>query len=155
DDGLFIVAAPPGEGKTTLVWQICCQVADRSRVPVVFISYEQSKRELRDKALARLSGLQYRHILRGRLEPGDEESRARLFKGLTSYMQIAPFLRIVEADQTTTVEVIRDLASAAMAQFQSDRCLVAVDYLQVVPLAKDDVGLVSSTKDRVDLQVSA
>jgi replicative DNA helicase len=155
DVGLFIVAAPPGEGKTTLVWQMCCQAAKEDRVPVVFISYEQSKRELRAKALARLSGLPYRHILRGRLEAGDAASKSELFKGLSCYAQIAPYLRIVEADQTTTVEVIGRLASAAMAQFQSDRCLVAVDYLQVVPLAKTDVGLVTSPKDRVDAQVSA
>jgi hypothetical protein len=55
DTGLITVAAPPAEGKTTLVWQMCQQAAQRNNVPVLFVSLEQSKKELRAKALARLS----------------------------------------------------------------------------------------------------
>ena len=52
DTGLSILAAPPGRGKTTLLWQVGCQAAEINRVPVLFVSMEQSKRELRAKAFA-------------------------------------------------------------------------------------------------------
>jgi replicative DNA helicase len=40
---LFVLVAPPGEGKTTLCWQVCCQAAGKNQVPVVVVSLEQSK----------------------------------------------------------------------------------------------------------------
>src|SRR5262249_5360926 len=74
DTGLFVLAAKPGEGKTTLVWQMCCQAAAINQVPVIFVSMEQSKWELRAKALARLAKVQYRHLLRGKLQAGDPDN---------------------------------------------------------------------------------
>jgi replicative DNA helicase len=155
DTGLFVVAARPGEGKTTLVWQMCGQAAARNSVPVLFISFEQSKRELRAKALARLGGLPYRHVLRGRLRAGDPDEWAALLGALDAYAAVAPRLTVVEADDGTTVEVIRELVADQVARAGAARCLVAIDYLQAIPLAETDAGRVTSTKDRVDLHVSA
>jgi replicative DNA helicase len=155
DVGLFVLAAPPGEGKTTLVWQVCCQAAQRNAAPVIFVSYEQSEQELRDKALARLGGLEYRHVRRGRLRSGDPEQWGRLLGALDEYAGFAPQLTIVEGGPDTTVEAVREVASAKMARLRADRCLIAIDYLQIIPLAEADAGRVTSSKDRVDLHVSA
>jgi replicative DNA helicase len=155
DTGLMVLAARPGAGKTTLVWQVCCQVAEREKVPVIFISLEQSKRELRAKALARLGGLEYRHILRGRLTAGDTDTWPKVLNALDRYGDLIRHLLIVEGDENTTVEAIGEIAARRMEVANADRCLVAVDYLQIVPLAEKDVGRVTSPKDKVDLHVSA
>jgi replicative DNA helicase len=155
DAGLFVVAARPGEGKTTLVWQVCCQAAGLNQTPVIFVSYEQSKKELRAKALARLAKLPYRHVLRGKLKAGDAEVWARVLQALDEYALIAQHLTVVEADEFTTTEAIRELAAAKMALAGAGRCLVAVDYLQVVPPSVEDSGRITSPRDRIDLQVSA
>jgi replicative DNA helicase len=155
DTGLFVLAAPPGEGKTTWLWQTCCQVAEIEQVPVLFVSYEQSKRELRAKVLSRMSRLDYRHILRGRLHADDQENWPRVLQAAERYAGFARHITIVEGDDRTTVDTIRDLAYGLKTSAEASRCLVAVDYLQKVPLKESEAKLVSSTKEKVDLHVSA
>ncbi len=155
DTGLAIMAAPPGAGKTTLCWQIACQVAALNGLPAIFISLEQSKKELRAKTLARLSKLQYRHILRGRLRADDEQNRMKLLDAAKTYAQSAAYLTIVEGDDATTIDKIHEIAAAKMAKADAKRCLIVLDYLQVLPLRKEDGARATNTKDRVDLHVSA
>lgn len=155
DTGLFIIAAPPGEGKTTFVWQMVCQVAERERVPVIFCSFEQSKGELRAKVLSRLSRVEYRYILRGRLRADDTQNWPVVLEAATRYARTAQWVTIVEGDDRTTIDEIRRLALAKKAEAQAARVLLAVDYLQILPLHEKDAGRVSSAKDKVDLHVSA
>ena len=154
DTGLFVLAAPPGRGKTTLVWQICCQAAARNNVPVIFVSMEQSKLELRCKALARLSKLAYKEILRGRLRH-DDPNWQKVLGNCSDYAASAHRLTIVEGDEGTTLDSIQALAADKMAHMGVDRCLIAIDYLQALPLAAEFLGKGPSPKDKVDLHVSA
>ena len=155
DTGLTIIAAPPGRGKTTWVWQVACQVAEICKVPVIFVSMEQSKRELRAKVLSRFSRIAYHHILRGRLRSDNPEDRGRLLGALERYFPLSRHVNIIEGDENTTIDTIMDVAQARMLATASSRCLIAVDYLQILPLRLEDSGRVKSTKDRIDLQVSA
>jgi replicative DNA helicase len=153
--GLIVPTAPPGRGKTTWAWQIACQTAQINQVPVLFFSMEQSKEELRAKALARLSKLQYRHILRGRLRSDDPENWGKLLEAVQQYFLISRHLTIIEGDDNTTVDTIQETAAAKLAQAGVDHCLIVLDYLQILPPRRQDTGRVLSTKDRVDLHVSA
>jgi replicative DNA helicase len=156
DTGLTVLAAPPGRGKTTLLHQIACQAAERNEVPVIFVSMEQSKEELRAKALSRLSDVNYRHLLRGRLRADDPQDAERVLTAAKQYaVSISRQLTIIEGDDHTTIDKIGQAAAAKMAAAGARRCLVAVDYLQILPLAPLDSGRVTNTKDRVDLHVSA
>lgn len=156
DTGLTVLAAPPGMGKTTLVHQIACQAAQLNEVPVIFVSMEQSKEELRAKALSRLSHLNYRHLLRGRLRADDPQDAERILTAAKQYaVSISRQLTIIEGDDHTTIDTIEQVATAKMAAVGARRCLVAVDYLQILPLARKDSGRVTNAKDRVDLHVSA
>lgn len=155
DTGLFVIAAPPGEGKTTLAWQIACQVAGHENVPVIFVSYEQSKGELRAKALARLSQVDYRHILRGRLQADDTCNWPRVLDAALQYGRFAHRITVVEGDEHTTIDAIRSLALAQRSRASATRCLIVVDYLQIIPLQKDENQRAYSAKEKVDLHVSA
>jgi replicative DNA helicase len=155
DTGLWVIAAPPSLGKTTFVWQLGQQVARLNQVPVLFVTLEQSEGELRVKALARISKLNSRHIARGRLRLDDPQDVLRLQQAMREYFHVSRHLTIVAGDDTTTVDAIGEEAAAKMARVGADRCLVAVDYLQILPLDRSDAGRVTSAKDRVDLHVSA
>jgi replicative DNA helicase len=121
DTGLMVIAAAPGTGKTTLVWQMCCQAAELNQLPVIYISMEQSKSELRAKALARLSKQQYRHILRGRFQAKDKDEWPRVLGGLNSYGQnAARHLTIVEGGPNTTLAAVREIVAAKKRSAQAD-----------------------------------
>lgn len=155
DTGLIILAAKPGAGKTTLVWQVACQVAEAEQVPVIFVSMEQSKLELRAKVLSRFSRIQYHHILRGRLRSDNQDDRDNLLAAVNRYAPLSRHITIIEGDENTTTNTIMEVARAKMAAAGSSRCLIVVDFLQILPLRSEDSGRVNSTKDRVDFQVSA
>ncbi len=63
--GLYLLIGPPACGKTALAKQLLDQVAMRNRVAGIFFTYAESKKELRIRTLARLSGLENRAIRRG------------------------------------------------------------------------------------------
>ncbi len=63
--GLYLLVGPPSCGKSALAKQLCDQVALHNSIPAIFFSFAESKRELRIRTLARLSGLESREIRRG------------------------------------------------------------------------------------------
>jgi replicative DNA helicase len=63
--GLYLVIGPPACGKTSLAKQLVDQVAMHNRVPGIFFTFAERKKELRIKTLARLSEIENREIRRG------------------------------------------------------------------------------------------
>ena len=155
DTGLSVVAAAPSNGKTTLAFQMCQQVAEINKVPVLFVSLEQSANELRTKTLARLAKIDSRHIARGRLRSDNPDHMAQLQRAAECYFNIGRYLTIIEGDESTTIAQIGEIAAAKKANAGATRCFIVVDYLQILPLARADAGRVTSAKDRVDLHVSS
>jgi replicative DNA helicase len=62
--GLYLLVGPPACGKTTFAKQLLDQMAMRGCAGI-FVSLTESKKELRIKTLARLSGMENREIRRG------------------------------------------------------------------------------------------
>lgn len=63
--GLYLLIGPPSSGKSTFAKQLCDQVALRNSVPAIFFAFAETKKDLRIRTLARLSGLESREICRG------------------------------------------------------------------------------------------
>jgi replicative DNA helicase len=63
--GLYLLVGPPAIGKTSFARQLLDQVALQNRVPGIFVSFAETREELRIRTLARLSGLDQREIRRG------------------------------------------------------------------------------------------
>jgi replicative DNA helicase len=63
--GLYFLIGPPGSGKTCLAKQLLDQVAMHNRVPGIFFTFTERKKELGIKTLARLSEIESREIRRG------------------------------------------------------------------------------------------
>jgi replicative DNA helicase len=155
DTGLWVLASRPSLGKTSFTWQVGQQVAEINKVPVIFVSLEQSRDELRAKALARFSRIDSRYIGRGRLRADNPDDMEQLQQAAKRYFSFGRYLTIVEGDDTTTVEGIGEVAAAKMASVGAKRCYVVLDYLQVLPLKAGDAGRVTSAKERIDLHVSS
>jgi replicative DNA helicase len=154
ETGLFVIAARPSLGKTTFAWQVSQLVAWLNKVPVIFVSMEQSQLELRAKALARLGKLNSKHISRGGFRSSNPEDLVKLRQAGERYFEMAHLITIIEGDATTTIDYIAQVAAAKIAIAETDRCLVVVDYLQILPLEVSGASRVTTAKDRVDLHVS-
>jgi replicative DNA helicase len=63
--GLYLLIGRPSCGKSAFAKQMCDQVAQRNAVPAIFYTFGETKKELRIRTLARLSGLENREIRRG------------------------------------------------------------------------------------------
>ncbi len=150
-EGLFVVGAAPSVGKTTWAKQVADQIVENNPKAVcLFISLEQSREELRVKTLSRLSGIENRDILRGRLDPksaGWERVKTASETILTS---TAGRMFILEGDKTTTPEMIRLAGLQVRRATNAEALLIVVDYLQIVPTGED----FKDPRNRVDAVVS-
>jgi replicative DNA helicase len=63
--GLYLLIGSPGCGKTSFAKQLLDRVAMRNEAAGIFISFAESKKEIRIKTLARLSGIENKEIRRG------------------------------------------------------------------------------------------
>jgi replicative DNA helicase len=156
-EGLVILGAAPSTGKTTLAKQLADQVAElndglegRRRAACLFVSLEQSKEELRVKSLSRLSGIENRDILRGRLDTSSP-AWAKVKTAAADYAtKVADRVYILEGDKSTTPERIRLAALQVKRLTEADTVAIVIDYLQIVPTEED----FKDSRQRVDSVVS-
>jgi replicative DNA helicase len=124
--------------------QLADTVAEQAQVPVLFVSYEQGEAELHIKSLSRVGQIDSRDIFRGTV------NRAKLLVAAERYQATGKFVYLVEANHLTTIEEIQAMAGELQQQHHSERVLVIVDYLQIMPALpgmRDD-------KQRVDYLVT-
>lgn len=122
DGGLYIVAGPPGAGKTSFALQLACRAA--LAVPVVYVTFENSPANLLLKCLCALAGESPSKAEQGWVEP------AKLRAAAVKFQAQACRLGFLEGTSRTTVPQVRARALQAMARHRAQRCLVVVDYLQ-------------------------
>lgn len=118
---LIVIAARPGEGKTTLAGDIAAYVAVGLGQPVLFYSLEMAERELLDRFVSSLSGIPLLDILRG--DVSDDR-----FLQTMQQLHDAP----LHIDDTPALHVSQIRARALRAKRKHGLALVVVDYLQLV-----------------------
>jgi len=148
-DGVIILAGAPSCGKTTLAKQIADHVAEVEKVPVLFYSFEQSAEELRIKSLSRLSSVDSRVIMKGRT---NDTIWGRVEKADQEYRHgPGPYLTIIEAGRTDTVDSIRAAALMAKHKAGDKPILLVLDYLQIIPAGK---GAPDALRERIDVNLT-
>lgn len=136
---LYVLAAPPGAGKTTFSSWLADFAATAS-VPVLYVAYEMSRNQLWAYALARLSGINSGLIESKRWMDCSYKEREDLAREVSvaaeKYaQQIAPYLTILEAGAEHTAARLK----GAIAQVrhnaglhQEAPVLCIIDYLQLM-----------------------
>lgn len=139
--GIHLMAAEPGQGKTTFALQIARTVA-AAGYPVLFLSFEESLDRLALKALCSAAGLPLARFTNGygkpeELRPAMEEHGPRLAN-----------LHLVEGTGRLTIGQVKAKALQLMAKTGKNRCLILVDYLQVWANRIDPETLAETEADR-------
>lgn len=126
---LYVLAAPPGVGKTSLANQVAFAVA-AAGVPVLYVTFADND----------AAGMTMRQLCRMA-----EMAASEWENGRVDWTRLAPFanrfrqtvgsrLHYLEGNGKTTVSVLEAKAQSLKRVHGSKQCLVIVDYLQKVPV---------------------
>lgn len=127
------LAGAPRRGKTNFGLHLASHIARNHHIPVLFYSWEQTRRVLTARLLAKESGINPTTMLTEDMEslPGGLE---RLAKGLSGIHQFGREVFVLEGSRKDTVDRIRATAYNLMHDFRTDSVAIFLDYLQKVPL---------------------
>lgn len=136
---LYVLAAPPGGGKTTLASQIADHAAEAG-CPVAYVAMEMGRGQLFDYALARALGMNSAKV-EARAFQRSERDRATLAQAAREYLErIAPWLSVIEGDWNTTAAALNGWVAQARARYAlaaAAPVLLVVDYLQLLNTGDD------------------
>jgi len=140
--GLYLLAGPPGMGKTTFALQTALHVAREA--PVVYASFENSASNLLLKAVCGHGGINARDVRRGFVNPRTVAAAGG---------ELAPLLGrldILDGDGRLTVGHLRGRARRLLAAQGARRCLVVIDYLQLWAKTSRELRDLSDVRAKVD-----
>lgn len=137
----IIIAARTGRGKTTLAQNVAENVADRE-LPVLFVSLEMSRKELRSRSWARAAKIDGKKIQTGMI---DKEEMARLGAALKIVNERKAYL-LVQDDGRASVAKVR--AEASRIKRERGLALVVVDYIQLMEAPGDTKNEIVSNISR-------
>lgn len=142
--GLYVIGAISSLGKTTFLYQMCDQMAQRGE-KILYFSFEQTRRELVTKSLARTMAktLGVNKALSA-IEISDNHLDERVTKSIVNYFETAKNMNIIECDFYYDFGKIE---KAVLSEIEAGyKPIVVIDYLQVVQPADSNI----SAKERID-----
>ncbi len=133
---MYAIAGAPRRGKTTFTLELATRVATLNHIPVLFFTYEQTKKNLTYRLLAKESRLNPDTLQRKRIY-SDVISDAKFAGGWKKMQDYMDYFYIIEATKEDTVDRIRSYAYNAMQDFNTEDIMIFVDYIQKMPLSRN------------------
>ncbi|HEV8339600.1 MAG TPA: DnaB-like helicase C-terminal domain-containing protein [bacterium] len=127
------LAGAPRRGKTNFALELATYVGANHRIPVLYYTWEQTRRVLAARLMARQTGLNPTWILSG----ADADGRSvapRLREAQSAMGRYAPFLYLIEAGRKHSLDRVRAHAYNLMQEFETSEIVIFFDYLQKIPL---------------------
>ncbi len=127
------LAGPPRRGKTTLALDLASRLAENSNLPVLFYTWEQTRRTLASRLLGKECYLNPVKLLT-EVSPAERKRHALVQKVIDRSRAYSNNLFIIEAGRNDTIDRIKAQAYNIMHEFRSDGIAIFFDYLQKIPL---------------------
>lgn len=132
---MYAIAGAPRRGKTTFTLELATAVASNCKVPVLFFTYEQTKKNLTYRLLAKESRLNPDSLQRKKVR-SDIIMDAKFMGGWKKMQSYMDYFYIIEATKAETVDRIRSYAYNVMQDFNTNDIMIFVDYIQKMPLSR-------------------
>ncbi len=133
---MYAIAGAPRRGKTTFTLELATRVATINKIPVLFFTYEQTKKNLTYRLLAKESRLNPDTLQRKKIR-SDMIVDAKFVGGWTKMQEYMDNFYIIEATKEDTVDRIRSYAYNVMQDFNTEDIMIFVDYIQKMPLSRN------------------
>jgi replicative DNA helicase len=129
------LAGPPRRGKTTLALDIASRLAERNDFPVLFYTWEQTRRTLAARLLGRECYINPVKLLT-EVSPEEKQRHALVQKVIERSSAYSDKLFVIEAGRQDTIERIKAQAYNVMHEYRSNDIAIFFDYLQKIPLGR-------------------
>jgi len=133
---MYAIAGAPRRGKTTFTLELATSVATNCKIPVLFFTYEQTKKNLTYRLLAKESRVNQDTLQRKKIR-SDMIMDAKFMGGWKKMQAYMDYFYIIEATKAETVDRIRAHAYNVMQDFDTDQIMIFVDYIQKMPLSRN------------------
>ncbi|RCK79823.1 MAG: Replicative DNA helicase [Candidatus Ozemobacter sibiricus] len=132
---MYAIAGAPRRGKTTFTLELATAVATNCKIPVLFFTYEQTKKNLTYRLLAKESRLNPDSLQRKKVR-SDMIMDAKFMGGWKKMQAYMDYFYIIEATKADTIDRIRSYAYNVMQDFNTEDIMIFVDYIQKMPLSR-------------------
>jgi replicative DNA helicase len=129
------VAGPPRRGKTTFALDVASKLAERNEFPVLFYTWEQTRRTLAARLLGRECYINPVKLLT-EVCPEEKQRHALVNRVIERSSAYSNNLFVIEAGRMDTIERIKAQAYNIMHEFRSGDIAIFFDYLQKIPLQR-------------------
>lgn len=159
--GVMLVVDQDSSRLSGFLKQLTDQIAARSKVPCLYLSFSLPKAALRMRTLSRLSGVPARDIEKGRLRKGSPEweSVERNGRAAAEWLK---WVFVVEADPEVSLDQVLETARQLLEAHGAPTCLVVLDSLDGMRMAGgpppsmvDSLKLLSESLDALVIAASA
>lgn len=133
---MYAIAGAPRRGKTTFTLELATRVATLNKIPVLFFTYEQTKKNLTYRLLAKESRLNPDMLQRKRIR-SNMVVDAKFSGGWKKMQEYMNYFYIIEATKEDTIDKIRSYAYNVMQDFNTNDIMIFVDYIQKMPLSRN------------------
>ena len=133
---MYAIAGAPRRGKTTFTLELATRVATLNKIPVLFFTYEQTKKNLTYRLLAKESRLNPDALQRKKIR-SDMIVDAKFTGGWKKMQEYMDNFYIIEATKEDTVDRIRSYAYNVMQDFNTENIMIFIDYIQKMPLSRN------------------
>lgn len=133
---LVIIGARPSMGKTTFAQNIAADMMINQSLPVLFISIEMKGRQIAQRLISGIGGVELRKVLTGHIDPNSDDTQK--VNNAALVLEKAPLM--IDDNNRATVATIRRSAKKVIAKY-GKLGAIFVDYIQkVTPLTKNNFG---------------
>ena len=134
------LAGPPRRGKTTFALDIASRLAEAHDFPVLFYTWEQTRKTLAARLLGRECYLNPVKLLT-EVSPEEKQRHALVNRVIERSAAYSKNLYVIEAGRQDTIDRIKAQAYNVMHEFRSGNIAIFFDYLQKIPLGRtyDDI----------------
>jgi replicative DNA helicase len=129
------LAGAPRRGKTNFALDLAVHVATNHRIPVLYYTWEQTRRVLAARLIAKETGVNPTSILVG-MHPNGDPVAEQITSARGSLARYGSLLHLVEAGRKETLDRVRAHAHNLMQEFQTQEIAIFFDYLQKIPLSE-------------------